>query len=526
MPPRSCDDGHVRGSAIFPLAALVLLLAPTPHAQDGTAPATPLTLLSRDGRSHIPTVVLNGEELIALDEVAARFQITAREDTITGSITLTYNDQTVVVSTDQAMASVSGRIIALSSPAQRLGNRWFVPLELLPRALAFIYGQRIDLRNASRLLVVGDLVVPRVTGRIDSVGPPTRATLEIAPAAPVSVTTEGERLVVHIDADALELLLPATGGGLIEQITGGETPMTVAFVLGNQAGIASGVPREVDGITRVTIDIAGSTTPDTATTSSTAAPASTGATASSALAPDETATPPLLIGSRAKLETIVIDPGHGGDDAGARGSNATEEKTITLAVAQRLRTQIETRLGIRVILTRGNDRDVSLDERAAIANNSKADLFLSLHMNASPAAGVAGATVLSLQLDREGEDVRRTAASEAVALPVLGGSFRTIDLIQWGLAQARHVDRSAVFAKMLEGQLRSHVTMSSQPLQRVPLRVLAGVDMPAALVEMAYLTNPEEEQLARSESFQASLTQGIYDAMVSFRAYLEAQDTP
>ena len=502
----------------------MLLLAPAPHAQEGTAPATPLTLLSPDGRGPVPTVMLDGAELIGLDEVATRFQITVREDTLAGGITLTRDGQTVVVSTDQPMASVGGRIVALPSPARRLGDRWFVPLELLPRALAPIYGERIDLRRASRLLVVGDLVVPRVTGRIDSMGPPTRATVEIAPAAPVSVTTEAGRLTVHIDADALDLLLPTTGGGLIERIGGGDAPMTVTLVLGSQAGVARAVPTEVDGVTRVTFDIAGPAPSGAATTASPGTPPSP-ATAS-AVAPGGAAAPPLLTGSRARLETIVIDPGHGGDDRGALSADAIEEKAITLAVAQRLRTVIETRLGIRVILTRGDDRNVSLDERAAIANNSKADLFLSLHMNASPAASVAGAEVLSLRLDREGEDARQAAASDAVALPVLGGTLRTIDLIQWDLAQARHVDRSAVLAEMLEGRLRAHVMMSSQPRQRAPLRVLAGVDMPAALIEMGYLTNPAQAQLARSETFQTSLTQAVYDAVVAFRAYLESQDIP
>ena len=525
----------MRGSATFSLAALVLLLAPVLYAQEGTAPATPLTLLSADGRGPVPTVMLNGAELIALDEVAARFQITVREDTLAGGITLTYDGQNVVVSTDQPMASVSGRVIALPSPARQLGSRWFVPLELLPRALAPISNERIDLRRASRLLVLGDLLVPRVTGRIDSVGPPTRATLEIAPAAPASVTTEAGRLIVHIDADALDLLLPTTGEGLIERITGGDAPTTVAVVLGSQAGVARGVSTEVNGVTRVTVDIAGpppaaSTATAAGTASSAPATATPGTPLSPATAPspapDGATAPPLLTGSRARLETIVIDPGHGGDDTGALSGDGVEEKAITLAVAQRLRALIETRLGIRVVLTRGDDRNVSLDERSAVANNSKADLFLSLHMNASPVAGVAGAAVLSLRLDREGEDARRAAASEAVTLPVLGGSLRTIDLIQWDLAQARHVDRSAVLAEMLEARLRAHVTMSSQPRQRVPLRVLAGVDMPAALVEMAYITNPEQAQLALSETFQTSVTQAIYDAVVAFRAYLEAQDTP
>lgn len=511
----------MRGSATFSLAALLLLLAPMPHAQEGTAPAIPLTLLSSDGRGPVPTLVLNGAELIALDEVADRFGVTVRDDALAGGLTLTYNGQTAVVSNDQPMASVSGRIIPLPSPARRIANRWFVPLELLPRALAPIYDARIDLRRASRLLIVGDLLVPRVTGRIDAIGPPTRATIEIAPAAPVSVRTETGRLVVRIDADAIDLLLPTTGGGLIEQIRGGDLPMTVELSLDNQAGVARGVPTEVDGVTRIAIDIAGPALADAA-----AAPVDAetpSSTAPSVLPPTGAAVAPLLTGPQARLETIVIDPGHGGDDTGVVGNGATEEKTISLAVAQRLRALIETRLGIRVILTRGDDRNVSLDERAAIANNSKADLFLSLHLNAAPATSVAGAEVISLRLDREGEDARQVAASEAVALPVLDGSLRTIDLIQWDLAQARHVDTSAVLAQMLEEHLRAHVTMSSQPRQRATLRVLAAVDMPAALVEMAYLTNPAQAELARSDAFHTSMTQAIYDAIVAFRSFLEAQ---
>jgi len=507
--------GTVRGTAACSLAILLLLFTSLPQAQ-GTTPAIPLMLLSREDRRPVSTIMLNGQELIALDEVATRFQVTVREDTLAGGLTITHRDQTIVISDDQPMASVSGRVVTLPSPAIRLGSRWFVPLELLQRALAPIYDVRIDLRQASRLLVVGDLRVPRVTGRIDSTGPPTRAILEISPAAPVSVTTEADRLLVHVDADALDATLPPDGAGLIEQMRQSDQSTTVAVVLASRAGAARAVPAETDGITRITIEIA-----------SAAAPAGVAA-ASPADAPPaagEAATP-LLTRSRALLQTIVIDPGHGGDDVGVRGGRGTEEKTLTLNVARRLRALIEMRLGIRVILTREDDRTVSLDARTALANNSKADLFLSLHMNGAPAPTVAGAQVSHLRLDREGEDARRAAESDAMPLPVLGGAVRTVDLIRWDLAQARHVEASAMLARILEKDLRAHVIMSDRPRQNIPLRVLTGVDMPAASIEMAYLTNAEQEQLALSETYQNSLAQAMYNAVVSFRAYLEERDTP
>jgi N-acetylmuramoyl-L-alanine amidase len=235
---------------------------------------------------------------------------------------------------------------------------------------------------------------------------------------------------------------------------------------------------------------------------------------------------PVFAISRSPLQTIVIDPGHGGDDVGARGARGAQEKAVTLEVARRLRALIEMRLGIRVVLTREEDRPVSLDERAAIANNSKADLFLSLHLNTAPAATVAGAEVYYARLDREGEDARRAAEGEGVALPVLGGITRSIDVIQWDLAQARHVDASAVLAGILEQSLRAQVMMSPRARQDAPLRVLTGVNMPAALIEIAYLSSGDQERLARSEAYQSSVAQAIYNAIVGFRAHLESQLAP
>jgi N-acetylmuramoyl-L-alanine amidase len=201
-----------------------------------------------------------------------------------------------------------------------------------------------------------------------------------------------------------------------------------------------------------------------------------------------------------------------------------EEKQITLQVARRLRTLVEMRLGVRVILTRDDDAPVSLDDRAAAANNAKADLFLSLHLNASPIAGVAGAEVFYLRLDREGEDARRAAQADAVLLPVLGGATRTIDVIQWDLAQARHVDQSAMLATVLEEALRgAKVPMGARPRQEAPLRVLTSVNMPAALIEMGYLTNDRQRRLVRSEEYQNAVAQGIYDGVLRFRSYMEEQ---
>jgi N-acetylmuramoyl-L-alanine amidase len=222
---------------------------------------------------------------------------------------------------------------------------------------------------------------------------------------------------------------------------------------------------------------------------------------------------------------VVIDPGHGGTDVGVRAADGLEEKQLTLDVARRVRQRLEMRLGVRVVLTRDDDRASGLDERAAAANNSKADLFLSLHANAALAPTMSGAEVFHLRLDEEGEEALRDVA-EAVTLPVLGGGRRTLEIVRWDLAQVAHVESSAVFASMLEEELRRRVPMSPRPMQQAPMRVLTGANMPAALVEFAYLTNPEQAETAKGEEFKNAIAEALYDAIVRFRTFAETREAP
>ena len=478
-----------------------------PLGAQGNPPPTPLTLVSPDGRRTVPTTVVGGQELIALDDLASIFQVTVREDALAGGLTLTYRGNTVVLSQDQPIASVGGRVVSLPGAPVRSGRRWLVPIEAVPRALAPIYDRRLELRRPSRLLLLGDVRVPRVTARIDAAGPPTRATLEVTPAVPVTAATEAGRVVIRIAADALDLSLPA-GGGLIDSFRPGEQPGTVAVVLSPRYTNVRATPATADNVTRVAIEVTA------------AAPAD------SAAAPAEPSSPPLPDPSAVlrgtTVQTIVLDPGHGGDDAGVRGADGIAEKQVTLDIARRLKALVETRLGLRVLLTRDDDRAVGLDERAALANNSKADLFLSLHLNGTLSPDVAGAEVFVMELDREGL-AARADAEDAIAVPVIGGGLRSIEVIPWDLAQARHVDDSAVFAATVEEELRRRLPMGPRPIQRAPMRVLSSANMPALLVELAYLTSPDQARAVRSAEFQAGAADALFEALVRMRTYMDGR---
>jgi N-acetylmuramoyl-L-alanine amidase len=487
--------------------AAALLAGVLLHAQ-GSPPAAPLVLLSPEGRRAVPTILLNNQEYIALEDLAALFRATAREDPLAGGVTVTYNGRTALASTERPMASVGGRLLSMPSPAIRSGGRPYVPLEFVSRAFGLIYDRRIELRRASRLLIVGDLRVPRVTARIAAPGPPTRVEIDVSPAAAVSTTQQGPRVTVRIEADALDAALPVPGAGLVEQIRAGDQPGIIEVLLRGAAGALVSSSPTATG-TRVTIE---------------AQAPGTAPSGPSEPAPAPLPDPATPVGRpRPILQTIVIDPGHGGDDRGTVGAGSIEEKRVTLDVARRVKTLVETRLGIRVILTREDDRAVRVDERGAIANNNKADLFVSVHANASPMAAVAGAEVYYLALDEEMEAARRLAQAESVRLPVLGGGTRTIDVIRWDMAQARHIEASAAFAGRLEEELRERVPVAQAPLRRAPMRVLVGVNMPAALVEIAYLTNPPQARRAATPEFQTSIAQAIYEAVLRMREWLEGR---
>ena len=499
----------MRTAALVVLAVLLVLVC-WPHAQ-GTAPASPLTLVTREGRRAIFTTILNNQEFIGLDDLAALFQLSVREDALAGGVTVTYKGRTVVASPDQPMASVNGRVVALPAPMARAGRRLLVPVDFIPRAIAPIYDAPIELRRASRLLIVGSVRVPRVAIRFDAAGPPTRLTLDIVPPLMVNTGYEASRVLVRVEADALDVATVPSGGGLIDQVRADQT--TIIITPSPRAGTPRIATTTTNESTRVVVEV------PLAASQETAAP-SAPPPAPPTTAPE--APPPLPATGAAKLQTMVLDAGHGGDDNGVRGPKGTLEKQITLDAARRLKTLVESRLGVRVVMTRDDDRAVSLDERDAIANNSKADLFLSLHANGSPSASVKGAEVYYLRLDRAGEDARRNAAATELILPVVGGTMRPIDIIPWDLAQVSHVDASSRFASMLEEELEKHVPASSRPLQQAPMRVLSGANMPAALVEMVYLTNGEQEQRVKSDDFQGGLVQALYDAIVRFKSSLEA----
>jgi N-acetylmuramoyl-L-alanine amidase len=501
---------RLAAAGALPIAGAVLLALSL--AAQPSAPA-PFTVITKDARRPLPVRLINSQEMFALDDLARLFDLTFREDTVAGGLTISTRTQTITLAAGQALVSAAGRVVSMPAPPVKEGRSWFLPIDFVPRALAPTLGTRLELRRASRLIVAGDVRVPRITARIEPLGALTRVTFEVQPAAPHTVAQEGGRILVRFDADALDATLPPTSvPDVVQAIRVSEAPLVVAIDTGPRfASFRSSDAAGERGAGLIVVELIGQTTDTPATPQQPATPAAPAA-------------PPLLdISPASGLRTIVIDAGHGGEEQGAHGPQGTLEKDVTLSVARRLKAAIEARLAARVILTREADQTVGLDERAAVANNNKADLFISLHANASVRGSASGAEVFYLSLADYGAQAQRVAQGESEALPVFGGGTRDIEVILWEMAQARHIEQSAALASMIESSLRARVPMSPRAIQQAPFRVLVGANMPAVLVEMGFITNPEQERQLASEAFQSNIVQALIDSITRFRDSRTAQ---
>jgi N-acetylmuramoyl-L-alanine amidase len=454
----------------------------------------------------VPVAVAGDQEMIALEDLAGAFQLAVREEA--GAVTVSYRGQTIVLTPNQALASVAGRLVSLPAPLTRAGNRWLVPFEFVSRALALIYDTRLDLRRQSRLVVIGDLRVPRITVAIDSSANATRFTFDISPAAQNAISQETGRLVIRFEADALDITLPpAAAQGLVQAVRVAE-PSSIAIDLGPRFASFRASTQTTGTAARLTLDVLAAAPVETANPP---APAPSEPPASAEL--------PVFGQPVSAIRTVAIDPGHGGDDVGARGDGGSVEKDLTLAVARRVKAAVEARLGLRVLLTREDDRNIPLNERIALANNNKADVFLSLHANASLVPAASGATIYVAGFEDQNQ-TQTTLTPERV--PVFGGGSRDIELVLWDFAQIRHIDQSAELSRILGETLRERGTIEVRPIERAPFRVLESANMPAVLVEMGFLTNPAQEKALSGTAFQTAFAQGVLDAIIRFRGHLAA----
>lgn len=233
--------------------------------------------------------------------------------------------------------------------------------------------------------------------------------------------------------------------------------------------------------------------------------------------------------SRWKLDVIVIDAGHGGDDPGTIGVRGTKEKDITLAIALKLGKLIETKLpDVRIVYTRKTDTFVELYRRGQIANENGGKLFISIHCNSArrkphPARGFEiyllrpGKTEAALAIaERENEVIKLEEGYEQRYQQLTEENF-----ILLTMAQSAYVKYSEQFADILQQEMAKRMNIDNNGVKQAGFLVLVGASMPNALIETGYLSNRDDEKMLRSPKGQQTIAEAIFGGVQRYKAEYE-----
>jgi N-acetylmuramoyl-L-alanine amidase len=236
------------------------------------------------------------------------------------------------------------------------------------------------------------------------------------------------------------------------------------------------------------------------------------------------------IGTEFKVDVVVIDAGHGGKDSGTLGKKS-KEKDVALKIALLVGSYIEKNIpGVKVIYTRKDDRFIELEDRAAIANKAKADLFICIHANSNPNTKAFGTETFVMGLHKDDSNLEVAMRENSVILQEDNYEEKyegfdpksTESYILMTLTQSVHLENSLSFAAKVESQFKGRVGRNSRGVKQAGFVVLWRTVMPSVLVETGFLSNGNEEQFLLSGSGQEMIASGIYRAFKDYKTEVEA----
>jgi N-acetylmuramoyl-L-alanine amidase len=218
-----------------------------------------------------------------------------------------------------------------------------------------------------------------------------------------------------------------------------------------------------------------------------------------------------------KIGRIVIDPGHGGHDTGTIGPHGLEEKDLVLEVGRRLGKMLETRLGAEVVYTRRDDTFVPLETRTAIANQERADLFISIHANSSRDPGARGVETYYLNFTSSPEALEVAARENAVSEKSI---YELQDLVK-KIALKDKIEESREFAGDVQQSLHSSLALKSPAIRnrgvkKAPFIVLIGANMPSILAEISFVSNPTDERRLETAEYRRRIAESLYRGIAKY----------
>ena len=477
------------------------------HRNDKTAPVPSIVLNHHRYFQVAPLVAALGGELIP---VTSDRQI----------VRLDIHRHRILINAEQKVFSIDGKTHFLDHPTRLIAGRLWVPSEWLEKVTRTLYGQPPVLRANHKDIFFNTQNLIPVRVEVQTQATLTRILFISATPVVYQLTRRANGLHIRVNRQLATL----EGPGLLYRDTRLNGIREVPDAEGYPALMLLFDPARfryraysLENPFRFIVEIF---EPHNAPAPSPATPTPSQPPSSSSPTPPRAANP-------REFDVIVIDPGHGGAETGTIGPNGTREKDITLAIARRLKRILEARLGLKVFLTRDDDRAVSLDERAARANEYHADLFISIHANSALRGRARGAETYYLSVDWLDEESRkRLNKAEPGAFQSGSRSGDVLDLILWDMAQTAYIEESSRFARLIQHTLNQELGLSNRGVKQAPFRVLMGARMPAVLIEVGFLDNPDEEKRLRDPSYQERLALAIYRSIERYMRSIRSLYSP
>lgn len=485
---------------LLPLSVLALLVITSIVLAQAPGPAT---LRTPTGDHALNILRDKGQVLFSADDVMAGVGGSVTPDSTGFKVTL--NNATAVFGPDSRFAVIRDELIEMPVPPTVLEGKAFVPLQFFDGFLSRAAAMQVTWDAARRVLLVSPQVASVTTAQLSVANIQGISKVVVTLSAPVdySISKDPSSYTVHFKAPIKPPYAEQTHDDPYVAKTA-FTANDLVIQLKSPDVIADSY--RLDNPFRIVLDMRKGAAPP----------------------PGAPVLPPAVTKpvERPGIHTIVIDPGHGGKDVGATGPAGTLEKDATLELCHRLATALAAKTGARVVLTREDDSPVSLDQRTALANQYHADLFLSVHMNAAVVKGAKGSETYFLSADASDELAKKAADIEndsaKAAVPQTATS-NDLKLILWDLAQQEYLQESSRLASDIQEEMNAISGVTGRGVKQAPFKVLVGATMPAALVEVAFISNPEEEAKLKDEKFVTTVIDALTRAVVRYKTDYETR---
>jgi N-acetylmuramoyl-L-alanine amidase len=477
------------GCAVLAVASIVLAQTPSQATVRTVAGDRPISVLQTGGQTYFPVY-----------EVLAPLGATVTPDGSGFKVTL--RTTTAVFGTDSRFGVVKEDLIEMPVTPVVVDGRPYVPWQFFQGFLRLSADSNVAWNEAAHLLTIDALKRDIVTVQpsVTNVEGTSKIVLSLSTSPEYTITREPTAYTIRFKS---VLKAPFTEQSFDDPYVSKLSFQESAVVVQLTSAEVVGDAYQLENPFRVVLDLR----------------------KAAALAPGSLP----LTGARPSaapgIHTIVLDAGHGGKEVGAIGPKGLMEKDATLAICRKLSDALSSKLGLRVILTRNDDSVVPLDQRTAIANQYKADLFLSIHLNSAIVRGAHGSETYFLSLEASDEIARKAAEVENAQSRTAAPPPASADLkmILWDLAQQEYLNESSRFAQALQEEMNHATGVQNRGVKQAPFKVLVGATMPAALVEVGFISNPEEEARLQSEDFQNLVVASLEHAVERYKSDYESR---